>query len=108
MTYELAINVLAGLDPISIFKPVQLFELLEYCRVDTIPKYRYDSLREAMNVPLSDIRNAIGVTDRRRKYLACCQSERRSATAAFIVAQARYNVQVLDGGLWSVPRLAQQ
>lgn len=51
MTYELAINVLAGLDPISIFKPVQLFELLEYCRVETIPKYRYDSLREAMNVP---------------------------------------------------------
>lgn len=70
-------------------------------------EYRYDSLRGAMNVPLNDIHNAIGVLDRSRKYIAYCQSGRRSAAAAFIMAQAGYDVQVLDGGLWSVPRSAQ-
>lgn len=70
-------------------------------------EFRYDSLRGAMNLPLNDIRNAIGVLDRSRKYIAYCQSGRRSAVAAFIMAQAGYDVQVLDGGLWSVPRSVQ-
>lgn len=72
------------------------------------PEYRYDRLPGAMNVPLNDIRNAIGVLDRGKKYIAYCQSGRRSAAAAFILAQAGYDVQVLDGGLWSVPKTAQQ
>lgn len=72
------------------------------------PEYRYDRLPGAMNVPLNDIRNAIGVLDRGKKYIAYCQSGRRSAAAAFILAQAGYDVQVLDGGLWSVPRSVQQ
>lgn len=72
------------------------------------PEYRYDKLAGAINVPLNDIRNAIGVLDRSKKYIAYCQSGRRSAAAAFILAQAGYDVQVLDGGLWSVPRSVQQ
>ncbi|TAN85859.1 MAG: cyclic nucleotide-binding domain-containing protein [Gallionella sp.] len=72
------------------------------------PEYRYDRLRGAMNVPLNDIRNAIGVLDRGKKYIAYCQSGRRSAAAAFLLAQAGYDVQVLDNGLWSVPKSAQQ
>ncbi len=72
------------------------------------PEYRYDKLPGAINVPLNDIRNAIGVLDRSKKYIAYCQSGRRSAAAAFILAQAGYDVQMLDGGLWSVPRTAQQ
>lgn len=71
------------------------------------PEYRYDKLPGAMNVPLNDIRNAIGVLDRGKRYIAYCQSGRRSSVAAFILAQAGYDVQVLDGGLWSVPRSAQ-
>lgn len=72
------------------------------------PEYRYDKLRGAMNVPLNEIRNAIGVLNRSKKYITYCQSGRRSAAAAFILAQAGYDVQVLDGGLWSVPKTAQQ
>ncbi len=72
------------------------------------PEFRYDKLPGAMNVPLNDIRNAIGVLDRGKRYIAYCQSGRRSSVAAFILAQAGYDVQVLDGGLWSVPRSAQQ
>lgn len=71
-------------------------------------EYRYDHLQGAMNVPLNEVRNAIGVLDRNKKYLAYCQSGRRSAAAAFILAQAGYDIQVLDGGLWSVPKSGHQ
>lgn len=76
--------------------------------VGSPPEHRYDRLNGAMNIPLNDIRNAIGVLDRNRKYITYCQSGRRSAAAAFIMTQAGYDVQVLDGGLWSVPRSMQQ
>ena len=72
------------------------------------PEFRYDKLRGSMNVPLNEIRDAIDVLDRSKKYIACCQSGERSAAAAFILAQAGYDVEVLDGGLWSVPKAAQK
>jgi len=72
------------------------------------PEYRYDKLPGAVNVPLNDIRNAIGALNKSRKYITYCQSGRRSSAAAFILAQAGYDVCVLDGGLWSVPKSQQQ
>jgi rhodanese-related sulfurtransferase len=68
------------------------------------PEYRYDKLPGAINVPLNDIRNAIGVLGKATPYVAYCQSGRRSAAAAFILAQAGYDVYVLENGLWSVPK----
>lgn len=68
------------------------------------PEYRYDKLPGAINVPLNDIRNAIGALDKSKRYITYCQSGRRSSAAAFILAQAGYDVDVLDGGLWSVPK----
>lgn len=70
-------------------------------------EYRHDRLHGAMNVPLNDIRSAIGVLDRNNKYIVYCQSGRRSAAAAFILAQAGYDVLVLAGGLWSATKSAQ-
>jgi rhodanese-related sulfurtransferase len=72
------------------------------------PEYRYDKLPGAINVPLNDIRNAVGVLNKATSYIAYCQSGRRSAAAAFILAQAGYDVFVLENGLWSVPRAPQQ
>jgi rhodanese-related sulfurtransferase len=72
------------------------------------PEYRYDKLPGAINVPLNDIRNAIGVLNKMTTYIAYCQSGRRSAAAAFILAQAGYGVYVLENGLWSVPKAQQQ
>ncbi|GAB4122019.1 MAG: hypothetical protein Fur0026_13940 [Sideroxydans sp.] len=72
------------------------------------PEYRYDKLPGAINVPLNDIRNAVGVLNRAVVYVAYCQSGRRSSAAAFILAQAGYDVYVLENGLWSVPRAQQQ
>jgi rhodanese-related sulfurtransferase len=71
------------------------------------PEYRYDKLAGAINVPLNDIRNAIGVLSKATPYIAYCQSGRRSAAAAFILAQAGYDVYVLENGLWSVPKAQQ-
>ncbi len=72
------------------------------------PEYRYDKLPGAINVPLNDIRNAVGVLSKSATYIAYCQSGRRSAAAAFILAQAGYDVYVLENGLWSVPKAQQQ
>jgi rhodanese-related sulfurtransferase len=72
------------------------------------PEYRYDRLAGALNIPLNDIRNAIGLLDLNKKYIVYCQSGRRSAAAAFILAQAGYQTQVLEGGLWSVSHQQQQ
>jgi len=72
------------------------------------PEYRYDKLPGAINVPLNDIRNAIGVLAKTATYIAYCQSGRRSSAAAFILAQAGYDVYVLENGLWSVPKAQQQ
>ncbi len=67
-------------------------------------EYRYDKLPGAINVPLNDVRKVIGALDKTRTYIAYCQSGRRSSAAAFILSQAGYDVYVLEGGLWSVPR----
>lgn len=72
------------------------------------PEYRHDKLPGAINVPLNDIRNSIGVLSRTTPYIAYCQSGRRSAAAAFILAQAGYDVYVLENGLWSVLKAQQQ
>ncbi len=72
------------------------------------PEYRHDKLPGAINVPLNDIRNAVGVLNKATSYVAYCQSGRRSAAAAFILAQAGYDVYVLENGLWSVPKAQQQ
>lgn len=72
------------------------------------PEYRYDKLPGAINVPLNDIRNAVGVLNRHTHYIVYCQSGRRSAAAAFILAQSGYKVDVLENGLWSIPKSQQQ
>lgn len=63
-------------------------------------EYQYDQLPGAINIPLSEIRNAFDVLDRGREYVLYCQSERRSAAATFLLAQRGYRAFLLAGGLW--------
>ncbi len=63
-------------------------------------EYQYDKLAGAINIPLSEIRNAFGVLDKGKEYVLYCQSERRSAAAAFLLAQRGYRAFLLEGGLW--------
>lgn len=69
-------------------------------------EYQYDKLPGAINIPLSEIRNAVGVLDKGREYVLYCQSERRSAAATFLLAQRGYRAFLLAGGLWRQPKLA--
>ena len=63
-------------------------------------EYQYDKIPGAINVPLSEVRNAFGVLDRAVEYILYCQSERRSSAAAFLLAQRGYKAFLLAGGLW--------
>ena len=62
-------------------------------------EYRNDRLAGAVNVPLNEIRNAIGVLEREREYIVYCQSGRRSSAAAFLLSQHGYRACWLEGGL---------
>lgn len=64
-------------------------------------EYQYDRMQGAINVPLAEIRNAFGVLDKSRSYVVYCQSGRRSAAAAFLLAHRGFKVMLLDGGLWA-------
>lgn len=63
-------------------------------------EYQYDRIAGAINVPLAEIRNAFAVLDKSKEYLVYCQSGRRSAAAAFLLAHRGFKVWLLDGGLW--------
>jgi rhodanese-related sulfurtransferase len=62
-------------------------------------EYQYDKLPGAINIPLSEVRNAVKVLDRSREYVLYCQSGRRSSAGAFLLAQRGFRAFVLDGGL---------
>jgi rhodanese-related sulfurtransferase len=64
-------------------------------------EYQYDHLPGAISIPLSEIRNAFGLLDKAREYVLYCQSERRSAAAAFLLAQRGHRAFLLAGGLWA-------
>ena len=53
-------------------------------------EYQYDQLPGAINIPLSEIRNAFGLLDKDREYVLYCQSERRSSAATFLLSQRGY------------------
>jgi rhodanese-related sulfurtransferase len=62
-------------------------------------EYQYDKLPGAINIPLAEIRNAARVLDPSREYVVYCQSGRRSAAAAFLMAQRGFRSFALEGGL---------
>jgi len=62
-------------------------------------EYQYEKLPGAINIPLSEVRNAVKVLDKGREYILYCQTGRRSSAAAFLLAQRGFRAYVLDGGL---------
>jgi rhodanese-related sulfurtransferase len=76
----------------------------EWLDVRYMSEYQYDKLPGAVNIPLSEIRNAFGALDINKEYVVYCQSGRRSSAAAFLLAQRGYNVYLLEGGLWGGDR----
>ena len=83
----------------------RVLEGAEWIDVRYMSEYQYDKLPGAVNIPLSEIRNAFGALDIDKEYVVYCQSGRRSSAAAFLLAQRGYNVYVLEGGLWGGDRM---
>lgn len=61
-------------------------------------EYNIDKIPGAINIPLNEIRNALGSLDRGKEYIVYCQSGRRSSAAAFLLAQHGYRAFLLEGG----------
>jgi len=53
----------------------------------------------AVNIPLYFIRLKLNTLDKDTKYIACCDTGRRSSAAAFILNERGYNCHVLKDGL---------
>lgn len=70
-------------------------------------EYQRNRLPGAVNVPLSEIRNAIGLLEPGRDYVVYCQTGRRSSAAAFLLSQRGYRAFWLEGGLKARPKVDQ-
>lgn len=68
-------------------------------------EFNEDGLPGAINVPLNEIRSAMGVLDRQLEYVVYCQSGRRSSAAAFLLAQNGLKASWLEGGLGVMEKL---
>ena len=62
-------------------------------------EYQEGSLKGSTNLPLYLLRLKANNLDRKRTYILFCQSGRRAAAAAFLLAQRGFDARVLDGGL---------
>jgi len=53
----------------------------------------------SLNIPLLNLRDQVDRLLHNRKYILCCDTGRRSASAAFLLSQRGFEVYVLEGGL---------
>ncbi len=67
-------------------------------------EYHHSSLPKANNIPLHEIRMRMEELDKDKQYICYCNTGRRSSAAAFILAQAGFNVSVLNGGVRVMPQ----
>ncbi len=62
-------------------------------------EYRHHRLPGATNLPLYLLRMRLGQIDPDIRWIVYCDTTRRSAVAAFVLAQKGYEAYVLEGGL---------
>lgn len=62
-------------------------------------EFSFDGLPGALNLPLNELRSAIGLLDRSFDYIVYCQSGRRSSAAAFLLSQQGISAFWLEGGV---------
>ncbi|NIR60355.1 MAG: cyclic nucleotide-binding domain-containing protein [Gammaproteobacteria bacterium] len=66
-------------------------------------EFNHTHLPKAINLPLDELREGMGVLDRKMHYICYCQTGQRSSAAAFLLKQQGYSVSVLKGGLRALP-----
>jgi rhodanese-related sulfurtransferase len=65
-------------------------------------EYQNLAIDGAVNIPLYFLRLKLSVLDPRRQYVVYCGDGRRSAAAAFILAERGFDARVLDQGITAV------
>jgi len=66
-------------------------------------EYSNQSIAGSRNLPLSALREQAGSLSSDNRYIVCCDTGRRSASAAFILSQHGLDVYTLANGLMDVP-----
>lgn len=61
-------------------------------------------LKGAFCLPLQSLRVKSRMLPRTKRYIAYCDTGRRSAAAAFLLGVMGYDTHILDGGLWALMR----
>jgi CRP-like cAMP-binding protein len=62
-------------------------------------EYANHAFKDSLNIPLLELRDKATKLLHNRKYIICCDTGRRSASAAFLLSQRGFEVYVLEGGL---------
>ncbi len=71
-------------------------------------EYEAGAFEDSVNIPLSDLRGELPELVFNVKYIICCDTGRRSSSAAFILSHKGYEVYVLDGGMNGLSPAAEQ
>jgi formylglycine-generating enzyme required for sulfatase activity/CRP-like cAMP-binding protein/chromosome segregation ATPase len=66
-------------------------------------EYENSAFEDSANIPLAELRGEMPELVYNAKYIICCDTGRRSASAAFILSHKGFEVYVLDGGMNGLP-----
>lgn len=66
-------------------------------------EFENQAIKGSTNLPLSALRDQAEQLDPATRYIVCCDTGRRSASAAFVLSQRGFDAQVLRHGLAEVP-----
>jgi formylglycine-generating enzyme required for sulfatase activity/CRP-like cAMP-binding protein/rhodanese-related sulfurtransferase/predicted nucleic acid-binding Zn-ribbon protein len=66
-------------------------------------EYGNGAFEDSVNIPLAELRGEMPELVYNAQYIICCDTGRRSASAAFILSHKGFEVYVLDGGMNGLP-----
>lgn len=75
----------------------------QWLDVRTADEFEVEHMKGSQNMPLNVLRLKSRLLDSKKHFILCCDTGRRSSAAAFLLKNAGFRVDVLDGGLNALP-----
>ena len=69
-----------------------------------VTEFNHSHLKNAINIPLHELRMRMKELDKEKEYICYCGTGRRSSAAAFLLVQNGFKVVVLIGGVQKIPQ----
>ena len=69
-----------------------------------VTEYNHSHLKNAINIPLHELRLRMKELNKDKEYICYCGTGRRSSAAAFLLVQNGFKVVVLIGGVQKIPQ----